>query len=120
MAVDGGLDLDLDLAGERGVLELVVAEAEAGVGFIVVWRVLASWQSASAGRKRLMAMYAAARLVRYAGSVETRSIALVYRSTASPYLARLNDWLPCSFNFSASATIATGSGSGSGSGSSSC
>jgi hypothetical protein len=73
MAVDGGLDLDLDLAGERGVLELVVAEAEAGVGFIVVWRVLASWQSASAGRKRLMAMYAAARLVRYAGSVETRS-----------------------------------------------
>jgi hypothetical protein len=61
--VDGGLDLDLDLdlAGERGVLELVVvaeaeAEAEAGVGVGVVWRVLASWQSASAGRKRLMAM----------------------------------------------------------------
>jgi hypothetical protein len=53
--VDGNLDLDLDLVGERGVLELVV-EAEAGVGVVVVWRVLASWQSASAGRKRLMAM----------------------------------------------------------------
>ena len=73
-ALDLDLDLDLDLVGERGVLELVVAEAEAGVGVVVVvWRVLASWQSASAGRKRLMAMYAAARLVRYAGSVETRS-----------------------------------------------
>jgi hypothetical protein len=55
--VDGGLDLDLDLdlVGERGVLELVVAEAGVGV-VIVVWRVLASWQSSSAGRKRLMAM----------------------------------------------------------------
>jgi hypothetical protein len=57
---------DLDLVRERGVvvLELVAAEAEAeaGVGAVVVvvdvvvWRVLASWQSASAGRKRLMAM----------------------------------------------------------------
>lgn len=60
---------DLDLVRERGVvvLELVAAEAEAeaevGVGavvvvvvVVVVWRVLASWQSASAGRKRLMAM----------------------------------------------------------------
>jgi hypothetical protein len=56
MGVNGGLDLDLDLVGERGVLELVVAEAEADVGVVVVWRVLASWQSASAGRKRLMAM----------------------------------------------------------------
>ena len=61
-----GLD-DLDLVRERGVvvLELVAAEAEAEVGVgavvvvvvvVVVWRVLASWQSASAGRKRLMAM----------------------------------------------------------------
>jgi hypothetical protein len=41
----------LDFSGEGGVLELVVAEA-AGV----VWRVLASWQSASAERKRLIAM----------------------------------------------------------------
>jgi hypothetical protein len=60
--VDGGFDLDL--AGERGecgVLELVVVkvvevEVEAGKVGVVVWRVLASWQSASAGRKRLMAM----------------------------------------------------------------
>jgi hypothetical protein len=57
----GGTDvdgcLDLDLVGEGGVLELVVSEAEAGVGVVVVvWRVLASWQSASAGRKRLRAM----------------------------------------------------------------
>jgi hypothetical protein len=34
----------------------VVAAAVAGVGVVDVWRVLASWQSASAGRKRLMAM----------------------------------------------------------------
>ena len=58
--VDGGFDLDLDLVGVRGecgVLELVAAEAGAGTGVgTVVWRVLASWQSASAGRKRLMAM----------------------------------------------------------------
>jgi hypothetical protein len=58
--VDGGLDLDfVGERGERGVvLELVAvaAEAEAGVGAAVVWSVLASWQSASAGRKRLMAM----------------------------------------------------------------
>jgi hypothetical protein len=53
---------DLDLAGERGecgVLELVVVkevEVETGKVGVVVWRVLASWQSASAGRKRLMAM----------------------------------------------------------------
>jgi hypothetical protein len=53
--VDGCLDLDL--VGEGGVLELVASEAEAGVGIVVVvWRVLASWQSASAGRKRLRAM----------------------------------------------------------------
>ena len=34
--VVGSLDLDLDLAGERGVLELVAKEAEAGVGGVVV------------------------------------------------------------------------------------
>jgi hypothetical protein len=55
MDVDGCLDLDL--VGERGGLELVVAEAEAGVETVViVWRLLANWQSASAGRKRLTAM----------------------------------------------------------------
>lgn len=48
LAVNGGLDLDL--VGELGVLELAAVD----VG--VVWRLLASWQSASAGRKRLMAM----------------------------------------------------------------
>jgi len=49
---------DLDLVGDRGALELVAAEreVEAGVDVVVVWRVLASWQSASAGRKRLIAM----------------------------------------------------------------
>ena len=50
------------------------------------------------------------------GNDDDIPIALVYRSTASPYLARLNDSLSCSFNFSASAAIAAGSGSGSGSG----
>lgn len=48
LGVDGGLDLDL--VGELGVLELAVVD----VG--VVWRLLASWQSASAVRKRLIAM----------------------------------------------------------------
>ena len=56
MDVDGCLDLDL--VGERGVVfELVGAGVAVGaVVVVVVWSVLASWQSASAGRKRLMAM----------------------------------------------------------------
>ena len=57
MDVDVDGFLDLDLVGERGVLGLVLAEAGVVVGIVVVvCRVLASWQSASAERKRLMAM----------------------------------------------------------------
>ena len=56
---EGELDvdgcLDLDLVGEQGVLGPVVAEVGVGI-VVVVCRVLASWQSASAGRKHLMAM----------------------------------------------------------------
>ena len=57
----GGMDVDgclyLDLVGEQGVLRLVVGEAGVVVGIVVVvCRVLASWQSVSAERKRLMAM----------------------------------------------------------------
>jgi hypothetical protein len=74
VCLDLDLDLDLDFVGVGGVLVLGVEGTAGTVGAgMAVWRVLASWQSASAARKRLMAMYAAARLVRYAGSVETRS-----------------------------------------------
>jgi hypothetical protein len=44
----------LDLASVGGVLELGVVVVAGVVG--AVWRVLASWQSARAARKRLMAM----------------------------------------------------------------
>jgi len=49
---------NLDLVGKCGALELVAAEreVEADVNVVVVWRVLASWQSASAGWKCLIAM----------------------------------------------------------------
>ena len=50
------------------------------------------------------------------GNDDNIPIALVYRSTASPYLVRLNNSLPCSFNFSASVAIVVGLGSDSGSG----
>jgi hypothetical protein len=46
----GGL-LALDFSGGDGVLELVVAEV-----VVDVWRVFASWQSASAERNCLTAM----------------------------------------------------------------
>ena len=58
---DWGLDLDLELelaSVGGGVLELGVVVVPGVVAGVVgaVWRVLASWQSARAARKRLMAM----------------------------------------------------------------
>ena len=57
----GRVDMDgclyLDLVGKQDVLRLVVGEVSVVVGIVVVvCRVLASWQSASAERKHLMAM----------------------------------------------------------------